>query len=58
LAATEIATEPLPLPLVLEEIVIHGAPAVALQEQSLSVDTFTLTLPPVWLNDALPGWSV
>jgi len=45
--ATFTITEPLPLPLAPDAIVIHGAFAVELHEQSLSVDTLIETLPPV-----------
>jgi len=46
-AATVNASVPVPLLLVLDVIAIHDAVAVALQEQSLSVDTAIEPLPPV-----------
>ena len=58
LDATENATVPLPLPLAPEVIDIHGALAVELQEQSLSVDTLIERVPPVNANEPPPGLSV
>src|SRR5678815_1440368 len=46
-AATLIVTEPLPLPLPLDAIVIHEELAETLHPQSLSVDTVTEIVPPV-----------
>ena len=44
--ATLNPTEPLPVPLVPDVIVIHEPVAVEVQEQSLSVDTLIETVPP------------
>ena len=46
-AATVNASEPLPLPFAPDVIEIHDPVAVALQEQSLSVETAIEPLPPV-----------
>ena len=47
LAATLNATEPFPLPLAPDVIVIHAALPCAVHSQSLSVDTVIETFPPV-----------
>jgi hypothetical protein len=44
--ATLNPTEPSPVPLVPDVIVIHGPVAVEVQEQSLSVATLIETVPP------------
>lgn len=56
--ATLIPTAPLPLPPAPDVIVIHGADAVELQEQSLSVDTLIETLPPVYPKEPPLGLRV
>jgi hypothetical protein len=46
LAATLNATDPFPVPLLPEVIEIHPAPLLAVQLQSLLVDTATVPLSP------------